>query len=157
MTTEQRRQTARETISYGSGFGFLAGMAIPVGLMSLGVNLHLEDISLLVAVSIFVGSPFVGMVLLWWLFAVGVKVFGRPTMAYVNTVLFLATFAVLGWTAGRMFSSGSLIGGVFGAVGLVAPNFFLFYSRRDYLYGEDVANAESLENPNTSRKGDDGG
>jgi hypothetical protein len=60
-------------------------------------------------------------------------------MAYVNTVLFMITFAVVGWIAGYVMSGWSVIGGAFGSVGLVLPNFFLFYSRREYLYGEEPA------------------
>jgi len=157
MKSEQKHQTAHDTISYGSGFGFLAGMSLPVGLMSLGVDFHLEELPLFVAVSIFVGSPFVGMVLLWWLFSVGVRIFGRPTMAYVNTALSLATFAALGWIAGSMATGGNLLGSICGAVGLFTPNFFLFYSKREYLYGEEASNVESAESPDISSVGDGDG
>ena len=142
-----RHQTARETISYGSGFGFLAGMFLPPGMMFLGVDLHLENLPLVLAVAIFVGSPLVGWLLLWWLFTVGVESFGRPAMAYVNTVLFMITFAVVGWFAGYAMSGWSVIGGVVGAVGLALPNFFLFHSKREYLYGEDGAMTNDSGSP----------
>ena len=125
----------------------MAGMFLPVGLMYFGADLHLEDLSLAFAVGIFVGSPFVGWGFMWWLFTVGVESFGRPAMAYVNTVLFMITFALVGWIAGYAMSGWSVIGGVFGAVGLALPNFFLFYSKREYLYGEDGAMPKNKRSP----------
>ena len=59
-------------------------------------------------------------------------------MAYVNTALLLILIAVGGWVAGYVLTGGNVVAGDFGAVGLVMPNIFLFYSRRDYLYGEEA-------------------
>ena len=155
MSAPEKHQTARDTIGFGGGFGFLAGMFLPVGLMHVGVDLHLEDLPLALAVLIFVGSPFVVWSFALLLFTAGVKVLGRPAMAYVYTGLLLITFAVAGWVAGYFLTDKSVVAGVFGAVCLVLPNFFLLYSKREYLYGDEADTDQQFDGPDHSSTSDE--
>jgi predicted permease len=130
MRTTEKHKSIRDTIGYGAGHGFLYGMFLPAGLMEIG-----KDANLAVTMLIFIGSPFLCMIVMWFVYRLGVKLFGRPVMEFANVAQLMIMFAIVGGVAGYYIGR-SVVAGVFGAFGLAVPNAALFYSRREFLFGE---------------------
>lgn len=118
--------------------GFFYGMLLPVALMQASGQVIAADSSIAWTLLILIGSPFICMLLAMWLFRWGVQQFGRPTMSLVGSAMFLLAFAAVGHFSVTVLLGGGTAAGIAFALLLVIPNVLLFYTRRDYLYGEDA-------------------